>query len=181
MQFRSAFVAIKSNVSRKSCCLVYFSTLKSSQPTLCLIARKFFDTQTRFATFLAQSVTFPKKNFPTLVALTAVSKIQVQLYPAMHEYSVKNFAIFCYNYFEDLFAIMTFAKNFGFLANLVSKIFSIANALQSKNRFLHDPFEKSYLLRHLTITIAHKNSILKKKYTYYANLVEVHFTNFFQR
>ena len=37
---------------------------------------------------------------------------------------------------------------------------------------------KTYLLCHLTITIAHKNSLLKIRYTYYANLVEVYFTNF---
>ena len=96
----------------------------------------------------------------------------------MHEDSVKNFTIFCHNYFEELLALITFAKNFGFLADVVSKIFPIENALQSKNRFSRDAFGKTYLLRHLTITIAHKNSILKIRYTYYVNLVEVHFTNF---
>ena len=40
---------------------------------------------------------------------------------------------FCYNYFEDLLAPTTFAKTFGFLTGVVSKIFAIENALQSKN------------------------------------------------
>ena len=96
----------------------------------------------------------------------------------MHEDSVKNFAIFCYNYLKIFLALITFAKNFGFLADVVSKIFPMENALQSKNRLSRAAFGKSYLLRHLTITIAHKNSILKIRYTYYANSVEVHFTNF---
>ena len=52
---------------------------------------------------------------------------------------------FCYDYFEDLFSPITFAKNFGFLAGVVSKIFAIENALQSKNQFLRNAFEKSYL------------------------------------
>ena len=56
-----------------------------------------------------------------------------------------------------------------FLAGVVSKIFAIENALQSKIHFLRNVFEKSYLLRHLTIAIAHKNLILEIGYTYYAN------------
>ena len=72
---------------------------------------------------------------------------------------------------EDLLAPIAFAKNFGFLAGVVSKIFAIENALQSKNQFLRNPFGKSYLLRHLTTTIAHKNLLLEIGYTYYANSV----------
>ena len=68
---------------------------------------------------------------------------------------------FCYDYFEDVLAPITLAKNFGFLANVVSKIFAIKNALQSKDQFLRNAFGESYLLRHLTITIAHKNLILE--------------------
>ena len=71
----------------------------------------------------------------------------------MHKDSVKNFAIFCYNYFENRLALITFAKNFGFLADAVSKIFPIENALQPKNRFSLDAFGKSCLLHHLTIAI----------------------------
>ena len=54
---------------------------------------------------------------------------------------------------------------------VVSKIFAVENALQSNNQFLHNTFGKSYLLRHVTITIAHKDIILKKGYTYSANSV----------
>ena len=59
----------------------------------------------------------------------------VQLYLALHEDKVKNFAFFCYDCFEDLLAPITFAKNFCFLAGVVSQIFHCnqKNALQSKN------------------------------------------------
>ena len=70
---------------------------------------------------------------------------------------------FCYDYFEDLLASVTFANN--------PKIFAIKNALQSKNQFLRDAFGKSYLLRHLIITIAHKYLILEIGYAYYAHSV----------
>ena len=55
----------------------------------------------------------------------------------------------CYGYFDDLLAPITFAKNFGFPARIVYKIFKIKNAFQSKNQFLRNAFGKSYLLRHL--------------------------------
>ena len=45
----------------------------------------------------------------------------------LHENNVKNFAIFCYGYFEDLLASTTFAKKFGFLTGVVSKIFANQN------------------------------------------------------
>ena len=41
-------------------------------------------------------------------------------------------------------APITFAKNFGFLAGVVSQIFAIDNALKSRNQFLRDALEKSY-------------------------------------
>ena len=66
---------------------------------------------------------------------------------------------FRYDYFEDLLAPITFANYFGFPAGVVSKIFAIENALQPKNLFLHNAFEKSCLSRHLNITITHKNLI----------------------
>ena len=47
---------------------------------------------------------------------------------------------FCYDYFEDLLAPITFAKNFSFLAGVVSKTFATENALQSKNQFLNNAF-----------------------------------------
>ena len=83
---------------------------------------------------------------------------------------------FCYDYFEDLFARITFGKNFGFLAGVVSKIFAIENALQTKNQFLCNAFEKNYLLRHLKTTIAHTLIMHIQCFC-----PEVHFTNFFQR
>ena len=132
---------------------------------------------------MAQSATFSEKNFPILAALTAVSNI-TSTNPALHEDSVKNFAIFCYDYCEDLLAPITFAKKFGFLAGVVSKIFAIENALQSKNQFLRNAFGKSYLLRHLTKTIARKNVILEIGSTYYPNsmfLPRSTFYNFFSK
>ena len=69
---------------------------------------------------------------------------------------------------EDFLGPKTFAKIFGFLAGVVSKIFAIKNALQSKNQFLRSAFEESYLLCHL---IVHKNLILEIGYMYYANSV----------
>ena len=47
-------------------------------------------------------------------------------YPAPHEDNVKNFAISFYDYFEDLLAPIAFAKkNFGIIADVVSKMFTI--------------------------------------------------------
>ena len=53
----------------------------------------------------------------------------------MHEDNVKNFVSFGYKYFEDLLALITFAKNFGVSADVVSKIFEVENTLQSKINF----------------------------------------------
>ena len=58
-----------------------------------------------------------------------------------------------------------------FVAGKVSKIFAIENALQTKNEFLCIAFEKSYFLRHLTITIALISLILEIGYTWYENSV----------
>ena len=46
-----------------------------------------------------------------LVTLTAVSTLW---YPALHEDNIKNFAISCYNCFEDLLAPIAFAKVLAF-------------------------------------------------------------------
>ena len=128
-------------------------------------AHKFFDTPDALCNFLVQRATFSEEIFPTLATLTAVSSTN----PALHEDNLKNFVIFCYDYFEDLLACITFAKNLSFLACIVSNIFAIENALQSKHHFTHNAFEQSYLLRHLTITITHKNLILEIGYMYNAN------------
>ena len=103
---------------------------------------------------------FSEKYFPTLAALTSVSNVTSTTIPCA-ALQHQNFAIFCNNYFEDLVAFITFAKNFGFLAGVVSETFVIENALQSKTQFLHNPCGKSYLLCHRTLTIAHKNLILE--------------------
>ena len=49
---------------------------------------------------------------------------------------------FCYDYFENLLAPITFANIFGSLAVVVSKIFAIEDALQSKNQLLRNALEK---------------------------------------
>ena len=49
---------------------------------------------------------------------------------------------FCYDYFENLLAPITFANIFGSLAGVVSKIFAIEDALQSKNQLLRNALEK---------------------------------------
>ena len=94
---------------------------------------------------------------------------------------------FCYDYFEDFLASVTFEKYFDFLAGVVSKIFAIENALQSKHQFLRNAFGKSYLLRHRTITIALNNLNLQIGYanvftcTFECFCQEVHFTTFFPK
>ena len=63
-------------------------------------------------------------------------------------------------------------------------MFAVENGLQSKNQFLHNALEKSYLLRQLTVTIAYKNLILEKENTYNANSVflpKSTFYNFFPK
>ena len=55
--------------------------------------------------------------------------LQVGYYSALHEDHVKNFESFSYDYFEDLLAPITFAKNFGVLAGVVFKIIAIKNEL----------------------------------------------------
>ena len=54
-------------------------------------------------------------------------------YPALHEDNVKNVAIFCYDYFEDLLASTSFAKNFSFLAGVEFKIFARKNTFATKH------------------------------------------------
>ena len=105
---------------------------------------------------------FSEKDFPTLAALIIVSNITSTTIYTLRcmKATSRILQFFCYDYFEDVLAPITFAQNFGFLAGVVSKIFATENALQSKNQFLRDAFRKSYLLRNLTITIAHKNFIL---------------------
>ena len=89
----------------------------------------------------------------------------------------KNLQFFCYDYFEDLLASITFAKNFGFLAGVVSKIFAeqtttiiinydclILNEIFTIKKsifFFLCMIGKSYLLHYIILTIAHKTLILE--------------------
>ena len=75
------------------------------------------------------------KKFPTLVALTAASDITITTYRCMKTTS-RILQFFCYDYFEDLSASIILAKNFGFLAGVVFKIFAIKNALATKHNVL---------------------------------------------
>ena len=49
---------------------------------------------------------------------------------------------FFHDYLEDLLALITFTKKFGFLAGVVFKIFAIENTLQSKITFCVTHLEK---------------------------------------
>ena len=178
MYFRSVFVAMKWNLSRGSSCLLYFITLQSSQWTVCLILRTSLiaiNTSKSHAnfSFLRRAL----QLFGTKCDVFFWEKIshacRVNLCYKYYKYNytlrcmkttVRILRFFRYDYFEDLFASITFAKKL----MLVSKIFAIENAWQSKDRFLRYAYRKSYLLRHLTTTIAHKNLILEIGYTYYA-------------
>ena len=79
---------------------------------------------------------------------------------------------------QNLLALITFAKNFGFLADVVFPKYSQLKMHYDQKIDFRAMYFETCLLRHLTITIAHKNSILKIRYTYYANSEEVRFTNF---
>ena len=57
-------------------------------------------------------------------------------YPALQEDNLKILQFFCHDYFEDLLAPITYAKNFGFLADVFSKIFANKNALATNRNVL---------------------------------------------
>ena len=93
---------------------------------------------------------FLRKNFPRLPHLPLFQISQVLYYPLLHEDNIKSFAIFfCYDYFEDLLAPTTFAKNFGFLAGVVSKIFVIKNALATNCYVTIEIITKNQFLRNV--------------------------------
>ena len=55
---------------------------------------------------------------------------------------------FSSDYFQDLLALITFAKNFSFLADVVSKTFAIENALHNitciwKKLFITSPYHNN--------------------------------------
>ena len=91
--------------------------------------------------FLAQSATFSEKNFPTLTEFTAVSDITSTTLCCMKVTS-RILKLFRYDYFEDLLTARTFVKKIGFPVGVVSKIFAIENALQSKNQYCVMHLEK---------------------------------------
>ena len=73
-----------------------------------------------------------QKNFPTLAALTAVSDITSATMRCMKPTS-RILQFFSYGYFEDLLAPISFAQNFGFLACVVSKIFTIKSTFATNS------------------------------------------------
>ena len=114
---------------------------------------------------------FLKKNFPPYRVKSCFKYHKYYFTLRCMKTTPRIFQFFCYDNFVELLAAITCAKNFYFLAGVVSKIFAIESALQPNNQFLRNAPEKSYLLRHLTITIAYKNLILEIGYTHYANSV----------
>ena len=75
---------------------------------------------------------FSTKIFPTLATLTAVSDTRSTTQRCIKVTS-RILQFFCYDYFEDLLASITFAKNFGFLAGVVSKIFANKNTFATNH------------------------------------------------
>ena len=105
-----------------------------------LIARKFIDTQTRFASFwhkvLPVHFLFSGKIFHACRVNRYFKSHKCNYTQHCKKTPSRILQFFCYGYFEDLLAPKTFAENFGFLAGAVSKIFAIKNALQLKDQFL---------------------------------------------
>ena len=71
------------------------------------------------------------KKFSTLAVLTAVSDTTSTTLRCMK--ITLRLLQFFYDYFEDLLALITFAKSFSFLAGVVFKIFVIKNVFQTKH------------------------------------------------
>ena len=84
---------------------------------------------------MAQNATFfQKKFFSMLATLAAVSDTTIPTLHFMQKVS-KILQFYCFDYFKDLLTPITFAKIFGFLAVVVSKIFAIENAFASNHNF----------------------------------------------
>ena len=75
---------------------------------------------------------FLEKFFRRLPRLTAVSDTTTTTLRSMKILS-KILQLFCCDYFEDLLASITFAKNLGFLAGIVSKIFANKNTFATNH------------------------------------------------
>ena len=63
------------------------------------------------------------KSFPAFATLTAISDTTSATLLCM-KITSRILQFFGHDYFEDLLASITFAKNFGFLAGVFSKIFA---------------------------------------------------------
>ena len=105
-----------------------------------LIACKFFVTQTRLQVFGTKCYRyvsiFLEKIFHTRRVNRCFKSRKYNYTLHCKKTTSRILQFLCYGYFEDLLAPKTFAENFGFLAGVVSKIFAIKNALQSKDQFL---------------------------------------------
>ena len=120
-----------------------------------MIARKTFHSQMRFATFWHKVLCFLRK-FSHACRVNRCLKYHTcnDTLRCWKITSRRILQFFCHDYLEDLLAPISVAKKFGFLAGVVSKIFAIKNALQSKNQFSRNSFGKSLFLT----STCHNNS-----------------------
>ena len=70
--------------------------------------------------------------FPTLAALTAVSDTTSTTLRCI-KITSRILQFFCYDYFKDPLLLITFEKNFGFLAGVVSKTFAVKNVFATNH------------------------------------------------
>ena len=104
---------------------------------------------------------FSKKNFSTLVTLTAVSNITNTTLSCLKTAS-RILQFFWKNYFEDLLAPTPSAENFGFLASAVSKISRLIVVLflyrkthTTNNMLQYETVGNIFLVRGCKKTIVH--------------------------
>ena len=95
--------------------------------TLLIAIRRFFDSQTRLTTVWHKMVRFfCLEQFSDACRVTALSATTSTTLQCI-KITSRILQFFCYDYFEDLLASIAFAKNFGFLAGVASKIFANKN------------------------------------------------------
>ena len=82
-----------------------------------------------------------------LAAFTTISDITNTVLPCCMKTTSRILQFFYYDYFEDLSAPTTFAKNFGFLAGVVSKIFVIKHALATNCNVMIEIITKNQFFR----------------------------------
>ena len=73
------------------------------------------------------------KSFPTPATLTALSDTTSTTTLRCMKIMPRILQFFCYDYFEDLLALITCAKNSGFLAGVASKIFANKNTFATNH------------------------------------------------